>query len=107
MVVNRKPTPVAIEAGAEMMPPDADEPNKAEILADLRQALKQALAGKGHPAREALAEIRRKTKNNAHPSYGTCPSLTDSVTLLTIYSKTEQTDISVQELRQLVTEANR
>ncbi len=32
--------------------------------------------------------------------------LRDSVILLTIYSKTEQTDISVRELRQLVREAS-
>ncbi len=68
MLVKHNPNPVAIEAGAEMMPPDANEPTKAEILADLRQALKEALAGKGRPAREALAEIRRNTQNNAHPS---------------------------------------
>ena len=32
--------------------------------------------------------------------------LADSETLLTIYSKTEQTDISVREIQQLVTEAS-
>ena len=48
--------------------PDATEPTKAEILADLRQALKEALSGAGRPAREALAELQRKSIDDADAS---------------------------------------
>ena len=40
------------------------EPTKAEILADLRQALKEALAGDLRPALEVLDEIDREIKDN-------------------------------------------
>ena len=68
MVANHKPSSAAIEASADMRSIDADEPTKAEILEDLRQGLKEALEGKGRPAREALAELRRKLADNADPS---------------------------------------
>ena len=38
---------------------DFNEPTKAEIRDDLRIAFQQMRAGKGRPARVALAEIRR------------------------------------------------
>ena len=47
---------------------DLDEPTKAEILADVKTGLQQALAGEGRPAREALTEIRRKIARDADPS---------------------------------------
>ena len=68
MAANHKPSSAAIEASADMRSIDADEPTKAEILEDLRQGLKEALEGKGRPAREALAELRRKLADNADPS---------------------------------------
>jgi len=37
---------------------DEDEPTNEEILANLREAMRDALAGKGRPAREVIAEIR-------------------------------------------------
>lgn len=37
-----------------------DEPAKAEIMDDIRIGLRQAAAGEGRPAREALEEIRRR-----------------------------------------------
>ena len=40
-------------------------PTKAEILADVKTGLQQALAGKGQPARAALAEIRRHIARDA------------------------------------------
>lgn len=40
------------------------EPTKAEILADLRQALKEALAGDLRPALEVLDEIDREIRDN-------------------------------------------
>ena len=39
---------------------DFDEPTKAEIRDDLKIAFQQLRAGKGRPARVALAEIRRE-----------------------------------------------
>ena len=50
----------------EVSEADLDEPTKAEILADVKTGLQQALAGKGRPAREALAEIGRKLTYNAN-----------------------------------------
>ena len=44
---------------------DLDKPTKAEILADVKTGLQQALAGEGRPAREALTEIRRKIARDA------------------------------------------
>ena len=45
--------------------PAYDEPTKAEIMEDIRIGLRQAAAGEGRPAREALEEIRRKIADNA------------------------------------------
>ena len=47
---------------------DLEKPTKAEILADVKTGLQQALAGEGRPAREALTEIRRKIARDADPS---------------------------------------
>ena len=38
---------------------NSDEPTKADIRDDLKIAFQQIRAGKGRPARVALAEIRR------------------------------------------------
>lgn len=38
---------------------NSDEPTKADIRDDLKIAFQQLRAGKGRPARVALAEIRR------------------------------------------------
>lgn len=40
--------------------PADGEPTKAEIKEDIRIGLRQAAAGEGRPAREALEEIRRR-----------------------------------------------
>ena len=61
------PDAAKVKADESALADDA-EPTKAEILADLREALKEALAGKGRPAREALAELRRKIENDADAS---------------------------------------
>ncbi len=45
---------------------DADEPNKEEIMEDIRVGLQQAAAGGGRPAREAFREIRRKIASDAN-----------------------------------------
>ena len=45
-----------------------DEPTKAEILADVKTGLQQALAGEGRPAREVFAEIRRKLEQDSNGS---------------------------------------
>ena len=59
-------TPNLAKVKADKSPrADDAEPTKAEILDDLRLALKEALAGEGHPAREALLELRRKIDNDA------------------------------------------
>ena len=47
---------------------DLEEPTKAELLTDVKTGLQQALAGEGRPAREALAEIRRKIASDANHS---------------------------------------
>ena len=52
----------------EVSEADLDEPTKAEILADVKTGLQQALAGEGRPAREALAEICGKIAHFADPS---------------------------------------
>ena len=46
---------------------DVHEPTKAEILADVKTGLQQALAGEGRPARETLAEIRLRIAYDAVP----------------------------------------
>ena len=46
---------------------DDDLPTTEEILEDIRVSMKQALAGQTRPAREALAEIRRKIAADANP----------------------------------------
>ena len=47
---------------------DVDELTKAEIRDDLKLALRQLCAGKGRPARTALAEIRREIAEDANLS---------------------------------------
>jgi predicted transcriptional regulator len=37
---------------------DEDEPTKEEVLADLREAMRDALAGRTLPADELIAELR-------------------------------------------------
>ena len=68
MTVDRIPKPAAMDVKDEATALDDAEPTKAEILADLRKALKEALAGHGIPAREALAEIEREFESDADPS---------------------------------------
>ena len=43
-----------------------DEPTKEEILASIRRGLEDVRAGRTRPAREALAEVRRKLRDNAN-----------------------------------------
>ncbi len=43
---------------------NSDEPTKAEIRDDLKIAFQQMRAGKGRPARVALAEIRREIQQS-------------------------------------------
>ena len=68
MVVKHNSGPSAVGAEDTISESGADEPTKAEILEELRLGLKEALAGEGRPAREALAELRRKLAGNADPS---------------------------------------
>ena len=42
---------------------NSDEPTKADIRDDLKIAFQQMRAGKGRPARVALAEIRREIQH--------------------------------------------
>lgn len=68
MAAKNNPSSNTIETTDDIAQPDATEPTKAEILADLRQALKEALSGAGRPAREALAELQRKSIDDANAS---------------------------------------
>ena len=47
---------------------DEDEPTKDEILSNLRQAMKDAIAGNVRPAREVLAELREEIASDADGS---------------------------------------
>ena len=47
---------------------EESEPTKAELLEDLRQALKEAIAGDLRPALEVLDEIDHEITDNAHRS---------------------------------------
>ena len=56
-------------AEAELIASEAiadDEPKKEEILASIRRGLEDVKAGRTRPARQALAEIRRKPDCNGH-----------------------------------------
>ena len=48
-----------------------EQPTNAEILADVKTGLQQALAGEGRPVR---AEIRRKIAQDAWPWLKRCPA---------------------------------
>ena len=65
MVANNRPSPDTIEAWDEITHIDAAEPTKVEILADLRQALTEALAGDFRPALEVLDEMDSEIADNA------------------------------------------
>ena len=65
MVANSKPSPDGIEALDKITHMDAAEPTKAEILADLRQALTEALADDLRPALEVLDEIDSEIADDA------------------------------------------
>ena len=65
--LENSPDAAKVKADASALADDA-EPTRAEIMANLREALKEALAGEGRPAREALAELRRKIENDADAS---------------------------------------
>ena len=67
MTTKFDPTPLAVEA-EEALAHDDEDLTKEEIIAGLRQALKEALAGEGRPAREAIADIRRKIYGDGDPS---------------------------------------
>ena len=73
MVANNNPSPDTIQTVDEMTQIDAAEPTKSEILADLRQALKEALSGDLRPALEVLDEIDSEISDDSdlcshHPS---------------------------------------
>ena len=42
-----------------------DEPTKEELLDDLRQGMRDAVAGRTRPADEVIEELRRKHSTNA------------------------------------------
>jgi len=44
---------------------DEDEPTKEELLADLRQSMIDAIAGRTRPADEVIEELRQKYPTNA------------------------------------------
>ena len=54
---------VDIEHDAEIV--EDDEPTEEELRASIRRSMQQALAGKTHPAEEALKEIRRELAADA------------------------------------------
>ena len=47
---------------------NTDEPTKEAILESLRQAMRDALAGRVRPAHAVLAELRQEIGNNADDS---------------------------------------
>ena len=44
---------------------DDDEPTKEELLLNLRESLRQSLAGETRPVEELIEEIRRENKHYA------------------------------------------
>ena len=86
MTADRIPKPVAIETRDDTTALDDAEPTRAEILADLRQALKEALAGNVRPALEVLDEIDREFEDNDGNGF--------SATDLSEKSKNSQTEVS-------------
>ena len=51
-------------AKSDLSAKNSDEPTKADIRDDLKIAFQQMRAGKGRPARVALAEIRRDIQHS-------------------------------------------
>ena len=51
-----------VQAVIENYLDDEDEPTNEAILKDLRDAMRDALAGKGRPDEEVMAEIRMETR---------------------------------------------
>ena len=65
MTANENPSPDTIKSANEMTHTDPDQETKAEILADLRQALQEAIAGDLRPALEVLDEIDNEITDHA------------------------------------------
>ena len=65
MAAKHSPSPVEIGTTDKIAQNDITEPTKAEILADLRQALKEALADDLRPALEVLDEIDSEIASDA------------------------------------------
>ena len=65
MAAKHSPSPIEIGAEDKTANNDVAEPTKAENLADLRQALKEALADDLRPAMEVLDAIDREITDDA------------------------------------------
>ena len=65
MATDFDPTPLIVDMDGEVAPDDEEDLTKAEIIASLRQALKELKAGKGRPALEVLDEIDREMREDA------------------------------------------
>ena len=65
MATKHSPSPIEIGAKDKIAHNDVAETTKAEILADLRHALKEALADDLRPAMEVLDEIDREITDDA------------------------------------------
>ena len=72
MVAQNNPARDTIRSMDKMTDTNADEETNDEILADLRQAFEEALAGDLRPALEVLDEIDRELSD--HVEYASGPA---------------------------------
>ena len=72
MVAQNNPARDTIRSMDKMTDTNADEETNDEILADLRQAFEEALAGDLRPALEVLDEIDRELSD--HVKYASGPA---------------------------------
>ena len=75
MVAQNNPARDTIRSMDKMTDTNADEETNDEILADLRQAFQEALAGNLRPALEVLDEIDNETTD--HVEYASGPAATE------------------------------
>ena len=75
MVAQNNPARDTIRSMDKMTDTNADEETNDEILADLRQAIQEALASDLRPALEVLDEIDNETTD--HVEYASGPAATE------------------------------
>ena len=75
MVAQNNPARDTIRSMDKMTDTNADEETNDEILADLRQAFQEALAGNLRPALEVLDEIDNEITD--HADYASGPTVCD------------------------------